>query len=206
MSDAVREGSVIVISAPSGSGKTTLCRRLLQEVPGLEFSVSHTTRPPRPGEQEGRDYHFVREEEFDRRKTAGEFLEWARVGDHLYGTAADEVRRIAAAGNDVVLDVDTQGAAAIRRAIPESVLVFILPPDRQSLQARLQGRGSETKESLQRRLGLARAEVEKADQYDYLIVNDDLESAYERLRAVVLASRCRSSRQRRRLQEILSRL
>ncbi|HZM71327.1 MAG TPA: guanylate kinase [Candidatus Cryosericum sp.] len=205
MSDALAEGSVIVVSAPSGSGKTTLCRRLLDDVPGLEFSVSHTTRPPRPGEQDGRDYHFVSGEEFERRRAAGEFIEWARVADHLYGTSGDVVRRTVARGSDVLLDVDTQGAAAIRRAIPESVLVFILPPGRQDLKARLEGRGSETKESLQRRLDLAKAEIEKAGLYDYLIVNDDLEAAYERLRAVVLASRSRLGRQKRRLQEILSR-
>ena len=205
MSDALAEGSVIVVSAPSGSGKTTLCRRLLDDVPGLEFSVSHTTRPPRPGEQDGRDYHFVSGEEFERRRAAGEFIEWARVADHLYGTSGDVVRRTVARGSDVLLDVDTQGAAAIRRAIPESVLVFILPPGRQDLKARLEVRGSETKESLQRRLGLAKAEIEKAGLYDYLIVNDDLEAAYERLRAVVLASRSRLGRQKRRLQEILSR-
>jgi len=205
LNDPAVEGSVIVVSAPSGSGKTTLCRRLLGEVAGLVFSISHTTRPPRPGETDGIDYHFVSREEFERRRGAGEFIEWAQVADHLYGTSAETMRQVVARGADALLDIDTQGALAIRRTIPEAVLVFILPPGPEALQARLEGRGSETPESLQRRLGLARGEIDKAPVYDYLIVNDDLEAAYERLRAVVLAARCRLGRQQGRLRSIAAR-
>ena len=205
MSDARVEGSLIVVSAPSGSGKTTLCRRLLAEVPGLEFSISHTTRPPRSGETEGIDYHFVSRSAFERLRDSGAFLEWAEVAGHLYGTSAEAVQRTLRRGSDALLDVDTQGALAIRAAIPEAVLVFILPPGPEALLARLENRGSETPETLERRLGLARGEIDKASSYDYLVVNDDLEAAFERLRAIVLAARCRAGRQQGRLRAIADR-
>jgi guanylate kinase len=195
-------GGVIVISAPSGAGKTTLCRRLLAELPGIEFSVSLTTRPPRPGEQEGVDYHFVSRQEFEDRRDRGGFIEWAVVAGHLYGTSGEAVRAAAGRGRDVLLDIDTQGAASIRRLVPEAVHIFILPPGPDALRARLEGRGSETAESLARRLGLARGEIEKAHLYDFIIVNDDLDQAYERLRAVVLGARCRRDRQQDRLAAI----
>ena len=196
---------MIVVSAPSGAGKTTLCRRLLAELPGIEFSISHTTRPPRSGERSGVDYHFVATEEFESLRARCEFIESAQVAGHLYGTSAAAVRDVVRRGRDVLLDLDTQGAAAIRRLIPEAVLVFILPPDPSALRARLEGRGSESPESLSRRLSLARGEIDKAPLYDYLIVNDDLEAAYDRLRAVILAARCRQSRQQSRLEEIARR-
>jgi guanylate kinase len=198
-------GSVLVVSAPSGAGKTTLCRRLLDELPGLEFSVSHTTRARRPGEAHGRDYFFVDREEFERRRQAGEFLEWATVAGHLYGTSAATVRVATEAGKDVLLDIDTQGAVAVRRLIPEAVLIFVLPPGPEALRARLLQRGSETPESLERRLRLAAAEITRAGAYDYLIVNEDLETAYFDLKSVVLAARCRTGRQGERLQAIIER-
>lgn len=198
-------GSLIVVSAPSGAGKTTLCRRLLAELPSIEFSVSHTTRPRRHDEREGVDYHFVDRDTFLRARDRGEFLEWAQVGDHLYGTAADPVRRVLAHGRDVLLDVDTQGAVSIHRLEPGAILVFILPPGPDALRQRLEARGSETPESLARRLELARGEIEKASLYEYLVVNDDLEAAYDRLRAVVLSARCRRLRQEARLRDIAGR-
>ena len=198
-------GSVLVVSAPSGAGKTTLCRRLLDELPGLEFSVSHTTRARRPGEAQGRDYFFVDREEFERRRQAGEFLEWATVAGHLYGTSAAAVRGATEAGKDVLLDIDTQGAVAVRSLIPEAVLIFVLPPGPEALRARLLQRGSETPESLERRLRLAAAEIVRAGAYDYLIVNEDLETAYFDLKSVVLAARCRTGRQGERLLAIIER-
>ena len=194
-----------MVSAPSGSGKTTLCRRLLAEVEGLVFSVSHTTRRPRPGEKDGVDYHFVSEQEFEACRSAGDFIEWAKVAGHLYGTSAETVRRTVASGMDVLLDVDTQGALAIRRVIRDAVLVFIAPPGPEALEARLLGRGTETPESVSRRLALARGEMEKAGDYDYLVVNDDLEAAFGRLRSIVLAARCRLGRQAGRLRGITAR-
>jgi guanylate kinase len=198
-------GSVLVVSAPSGAGKTTLCRRLLADLPGLEFSVSHTTRARRAAEEHGRDYFFVDRPEFERRREAGEFLEWATVAGHLYGTSAAAVRLATEAGKDVLLDIDTQGAAAVRRQMPDAVLIFILPPGPEALRTRLLQRGSETPADLERRLRLAAAEIDHAGLYDYLIVNEDLEAAYRDLKAVVLAARCRIGRQRDRLRDITGR-
>jgi len=197
------QGSVLVISAPSGAGKTTLCKRLLEEDRTGDFSVSFTTRGPRPGERDGVDYFFVGREEFERRRDRGEFVEWAAVGGHLYGTSGERVRAAAARGRDILLDIDTQGAANIRRLIPEAVLIFILPPGRAALEERLTKRGTDGPEEMARRLRLARGEVEKSPTYDYVIINDDFESAYRQLRAVVEAARCRAVRQKARLESIL---
>jgi len=196
-------GTVFVISAPSGAGKTTLCRRLLDEDRTIDFSVSTTTRSPRDGEKEGVDYHFVGREEFERRREQGEFVEWAVVGGHLYGTSGRSVQEAAERGHDILLDIDTQGAMSIRRLIPESVLIFILPPGKAALRDRLEKRGTDDAEEIARRLGLARGEVEKCPAYDYVVVNDDLEQAYRRLRAVVTASRCSQGRQASRIEAIL---
>lgn len=196
-------GTVLVISAPSGAGKTTLCKRLIQEDGNLEFSVSFTTRRARAGEREGVDYHFVDRPEFERRRERGDFIEWATVGGQLYGTSATAVKEAADRGRDILLDIDTQGALSIRRLIPEAVLVFILPPDLAALRDRLERRGTDGPEELTRRLGLARGEIEKSPAYDYVIVNDDLERAYLRLRAVLEAARCRTAMQGPRLEAIL---
>ena len=198
-------GGLLVVSAPSGAGKTTLCRRLLQALPGLVFSVSHTTRAPRASERPGVDYHFVTRDEFESRRGAGEFLEWAVVGGELYGTSSRQVEEVLRQGSDVLLDVDTQGAMAVRRLRPEAVLIFVLPPGPEALRARLLARGSETEESLERRLRLAAAEVARAGEYDYQVINDDLDAAFERLRSIVEAARCRTSRLRERVESIQAR-
>ena len=196
-------GSVFVISAPSGAGKTTLCKRLLEEDRAMDFSVSTTTRPPRDGEKDGIDYQFVGRPEFERRRDQGEFVEWALVGGYLYGTSGRSVQEAAERGQDILLDVDTQGAMSIRRLIPESVLIFILPPGRAALRKRLEKRGTDGPEEIARRLGLARGEVEKCPAYDFVIVNDDLEEAYRMLRAVVTAIRCSQRRQASRVEAVL---
>lgn len=199
----VPRGTIFVISAPSGAGKTTLCKRLLQDDRAIDFSVSCTTRPPRAGEKEGVDYHFIDRAEFERTRDRGEFVEWATVGGHLYGTSASAVQEAAMRGRDILLDLDTQGALSIRRLIPGAVLVFILPPGRAALKERLERRGTDGPDEVARRLALARGEVEKSPAYDYVIINDDLETAYLHLRSVVEASRCRTERQRPRLDAIL---
>ena len=148
MSEKLPHGDLFVISAPSGAGKTTLCRRLLSGLEGIDFSISDTTRSPRAGERDGVDYHFVDREVFDRRRKAGEFLEWAVVGGEVYGTSAESVRQARARGRDVLLDIDTQGAESVRRSVPEAILIFILPPSREALRGQLEGRGTETPEGL----------------------------------------------------------
>jgi guanylate kinase len=202
LSDATAPGAVFVVSAPSGAGKTTLCKRLLAEVPALEFSVSFTTRAPRPGEREGVDYHFVGRDEFDRRRRDGEFLEWAMVDGECYGTSGRAVKEATGAGQDILLDIDSQGAEKVRTLIPDAVLIFIMPPGKEALRKRLMKRGTDTPETMARRLSLAWGEILKASLYDYVIINDDLEEAYERLRSIVVASRCRRERQTARIKEI----
>lgn len=189
------EGDLFVVSGPSGAGKSTLIRRLLESVAGLDFSVSYTTRLPRPNERAGVDYHFVDHAEFDRMERAGEFLEWAHVHDHRYGTSARLVRQSREAGHDVLLDLDTQGARSVRSLHAGAVLVFVLPPGRQALSQRLRGRGQESPEEAERRLRKALGEIEQADGYDYLVVNDDIEHALAILQAIVAARRARASRQ-----------
>ncbi len=184
-----------MISAPSGTGKTTLIRKLLSGLTEIDFSVSFTTRSRREGEREGTDYQFVKPDEFNQMVEAGEFLEWAQVYGHHYGTSAKRVDESLSSGRDVLLDIDTQGAASVRRLRQEAVLIFILPPDRATLERRLQRRGVDAPEEITRRLVAARMELERYTMYDYIVVNDSIEEALKRLEAIVLAHRCRRSRQ-----------
>jgi guanylate kinase len=195
-------GSVFVVSAPSGAGKTTLCRRLFEELQGIVFSVSYTTRKPRAGEQEGVDYQFTDRADFERRRKKGELVEWAMVDGQMYGTSAAQVKQATAAGQDILLDIDTQGAENVRHLIPDAVLIFVLPPSREALRERLEGRGTENPEALARRMSLARGEIQKASMYDYIVINDELDAAYQQLRAIVIGTRCRRERQMGRVKEI----
>lgn len=179
---------MLVISGPSGVGKGTLAKRLMQEK-GFSFSVSCTTRGPRPGEVEGKDYFFITEEEFLRREGNGEFLETALVHNNHYGTPLNPARSAIEAGRDLLLDIDPQGGVAVMEKAPEAVTVFLLPPSWEELEDRLRGRGTETEEQIQRRLKNAKAEVDYLPRYHYVIVNDDLEQAYEKLCAIVLAEK-----------------
>jgi guanylate kinase len=197
MSGAAR-GSLFIVSSPSGGGKTTLIRRLLANPPGeepLRFSVSHTTRPRREGEVDGREYHFVTAEEFEKMARHDDFLEHNEVHGNFYGTAKAEVLPRLAAGEDVILDIDVQGARDIRAAYPEAILIFIVPSSAGVLADRLRKRGLDAEDAIRKRLINAAKEIAQAEEFQYLIVNDDLETASLELESVVRASRLTPARQ-----------
>ncbi|HET7840767.1 MAG TPA: guanylate kinase [Terriglobia bacterium] len=196
-------GSVIVISAPSGSGKSTLVKKLMASVPGMVFSVSYTTRPRRMGEKHGREYFFVVPRTFRRMIAAGEFVEWADVHGELYGTARGQIRKAQTAGKDVLLDIDVQGHRQVRRKIPEAVSIFLLPPSYRELARRLRKRHSDAPEVIRRRLRNAQKEIKHWREYDYLIVNDRLPTALQKLCAVVEAARARRQVQQESVQKTL---
>ena len=197
-------GILFVISSPSGGGKGTLIRRILTHMPRLGYSVSWTTRAPRQGETNGRDYHFVSPEEFGAARERGEFLEWAVVHGNLYATSLKVVERELAAGRDIVLEIDVQGAAIVRRAGIEAVSIFILPPSFEILRRRLIGRQSENSEALAVRLQNSRGEVEHYREFDYLVLNDDVERAATQLASIVYAERARRARQERLAERVLA--
>jgi guanylate kinase len=184
---------VIVVSAPSGAGKSTVLTRVLDDMPGLRFSVSHTTRPPRPGERDGVEYHFVDRPAFERLRDDGQLLEWAEVHGNLYGTGLEELGRARDRGVDLLLDVDVQGAVQVREKMPEAVTVFILPPSYVVLEGRLRGRGQDDEATMKRRLAAAGRELHAFERYDYAIVNEDLDMCVEALKSIVRAARCRVS-------------
>ncbi len=185
---------LVVVSAPSGAGKTSLCEWVVTAVAGLAHSVSFTTRPPRRDEQHGRDYHFVDEAAFRGMVDRGEFAEWAVVHGHLYGTSQALLERHFTAGLDVILDIDTQGAALLRRGHPHGVFVFIVPPSWAMLEERLRRRQSDAEADIQGRLQRARVEVKSYAEYQYVIVNDEFARAAEEMKAIIVAERRRSSR------------
>ena len=187
-------GNVFVVSAPSGTGKSTLCHRLVKDVPGLIFSTSYTTRKPRPGEADGVDYLFIGEHAFTEMVQAGGFLEWVEVYGQRYGTGRAWIEEKLQAGVDILLDIETTGAKHVHEAMPDAVMIFILPPSRAELERRLQGRRTESDEQMRLRLQRARHELEQYGYYDYLVVNDDLERAYRDLSSIVLATRSRRAR------------
>lgn len=191
----MNDGILFVVSAPSGAGKTTILQKMMADLPGLVFSVSYTTRAPRPGEQDGRDYHFISHEAFTliRSRQPIGFLEWAEVHGNLYGTGREEVERLLGAGRDVVLDIDVQGAMQVRKT-SDPILIFIAPPSPAELESRLRKRGTETEATIALRLENARREMQYAEGYDYLIVNDRLADAVDCLRSIVVAERCRRRR------------
>lgn len=189
-----RRGALFVVSAPSGAGKTTLCREARHLLPDLAYSVSYTTRPPRAGEIGGTDFHFVTEATFRDLRERGEFAEWASVHGNLYGTRASVLESALQDGRDILLDIDTQGAAQLRRRYPEAVLVFIVAPSMAELEQRLRERRSDAAGEITRRLDRAREEVRMWRQYDYLIVNRDVKDAVEQLTAIIVAERSRTSR------------
>lgn len=199
-------GRLYVVTAPSGAGKTTLTRALLAGDPELRFSVSFTTRAPRAGEQDGRDYFFVDRARFEAMIAAGELLEYARVFDNFYGTGRAQIEQHTRAGRNVLLDIDWQGARQVRSRMPESVLIFIMPPSLAELERRLRGRATDSDEVIARRLAEARADMSHWDEFDYVIVNDDVAQATGALRDVVAgrntANRADGATLRRRLEAI----
>ncbi len=180
---------VYIVSAPSGSGKSTLVNVLFTLVPHLDFSVSYTTRPPRGSEKNGKEYFFITKQDFDAMIAANEFLEYANVFGKYYGTARRFLREAEAAGHDLLLDIDVQGAAQIKQKIPDAVSIFILPPGREQLEWRLRNRGQDSEEEIRRRLDTARREIEQYTKYDYILVNDKIEQSTDELKAIVLAER-----------------
>lgn len=217
--------NIYIISAPSGSGKSTLVGKVRQIVPGLEFSISYTTRKPRGNEQNGREYFFVSRGEFEQMIGRDEFLEYADVFGNWYGTAKCFLQDAKQKGNDLLLDIDVQGAEQIKRKLPQAVSIFILPPNRQTLEQRLRSRSLDAEDVIQRRLVTASREIENYGKYDYILINDRLEESIEALKAILLAERlkrpgvqrnaadnetlaraesCRLSRVRERLQPILA--
>lgn len=191
----MEQGMMLVISGPSGVGKGTLAKRLMEEK-GFAFSVSCTTRAPRPMEVEGKDYYFITEEEFARKEKAGEFLETALVHKHHYGTPLAPAREAIVAGRDLLLDIDPQGGMLVMQKVPEAVTVFLLPPSWEELEERLRRRGTESEEQIQRRLHNAKREVDYLPHYRYVLVNDELDSAYETLAAIVMAEKHNTVRYR----------
>jgi guanylate kinase len=188
-----RRGTLFVVSAPSGAGKTTLCREIRLRLPDLAYSVSVTTRSPRPGEVDGTDFRFVREAEFQAMLARNEFAEWAKVHGNLYGTRARSLEEALGAGRDVLLDIDTQGAAQLRAryTAADAVLIFVVAPSVKELEQRLRERRSDQDADIERRLRRAREEIALWRQYDYLIVNRDVKEALDQLESIILAERCR---------------
>ena len=191
-------GHLYIVTAPSGTGKTTLVRLLLENDPGIRLSISYTTRAPRNGEQAGRDYHFIDVPDFLAKIKSGDFLEWAEVHGNYYGTSKSWIEAEMAAGRDVLLEIDWQGAQQVRKAFPETIGVFILPPSFDELERRLSGRGTDSARVIARRLAAARDEMRHVGEFDYVIINDDLQQALGDLLSVVRASRLHGEVQRQR--------
>lgn len=202
--EAGRRGLLFVVSAPSGTGKTTLCRAMTQIFPGLHYSISFTTRPPRAGDRDGKDYHFVSPAEFQRMIDAGEFAEWAEIYGHRYGTSGVILEKIRAEGRDIILDIDEQGARQLRDKNLSAIFILVLPPTLDELERRLAGRKTEDRSALEERLRKAKSEMAEARWYDYIVVNDSLENGEERLSAIILAENCRRERMMGLLENLLA--
>jgi len=198
----MRDGILFVVSAPSGAGKTSLCKEIVDFYPSLGHSVSYTTRARRGGERDGIDYHFVSEEVFRSMVDDGAFAEWAQVHDNFYGTSLNIIEQAKAAGQDLLLEIDCQGAVQIKQNCPEAVFIFILPPDYSELRKRLEKRGTDSADVIERRLKNAAGEITQAGWYDYLIINDDFSVAADNFKAIIRAEGVRASRCRRDVESI----
>lgn len=199
-------GTLYVVAAPSGAGKTTLVKMLLQKKPYLRLSVSFTTRAPRPGEVQGREYNFVSQEEFQAMQARGDFLEWAEVHGNFYGTSRSWIEARMRENQEILLEIDWQGARQVRALFPEALGIFILPPDLETLSDRLSGRGTDSPQVIARRLAVAEAEMRHVGEFDYVIINDDLNQALQDFCAIVRASKLSLHAQRTRYPALFSRL
>ena len=196
MNDKTGPSLLIVLSGPSGAGKGTLSKLLLKDMPNIYYSVSATTRLKRNGEVEGRNYFFIEEDSFKEMIEKGEFLEWANVYGNYYGSPKENVKKQLEIGRDVLLEIDIQGALQIKRQLPEGVFVFIVPPSINELKRRIEKRGTDTKDVIEKRMESVYEELNYVTEYDYVVINDDLESAMEKLRAIIIAEKCRSHRRK----------
>ncbi len=190
----LKKGLLIVISGPSGVGKGTICRELFSKYDDIVYSVSTTTRKPRPGEVEGKHYFFTTEEEFQKLIAQNAFLEWAKVYDNYYGTPRQYVEEILQAGKDCILEIDIQGALQVKQKIPEGIFIFVVPPSLQELTRRITCRGTEDPSEIEKRMSQVSEEMSHLKDYDYIVVNDEVTSAVEKIRAIIVAERCRSAR------------
>ncbi|MCD5397414.1 guanylate kinase [candidate division NPL-UPA2 bacterium] len=186
-----RKGIIFIISSPSGGGKTTICRELLKQLPELGYSISMTSRSPRLGEKEGKDYFFISKEEFDEKISKGEFVEWAQVHGYHYGTPRPFLEEVLRSDRDIILDIDVQGALQIKKEYKTSCLIFLLPPSLETLASRLRKRKTDDKKEIEKRLGKAQEEITFLKEYDYAIVNQELSQAVEEAKAIIIAERCR---------------
>lgn len=196
------EGLLVVISGASGTGKGTVCKKLFETEKTLAFSVSATTRAPRVGEVDGVNYWFLEKERFEKMIEAGEFLEWAKVYDNYYGTPLKKVEERLKNGEDILLEIDTQGALNIMKKMPKGVFIFLLPPSLEELKRRIEGRGTETEESLKKRLGAAKEEIALGEKYQYLVVNDEVKNAVESIKNILKAEKLKSERNLNLLEEL----
>ena len=196
-------GLLFVVSAPSGTGKTTVVEHLVQRTPRLKQSISFTSRAARPGEMDGVDYNFISRQTFEEMRQRGEFLEWADIFGNLYGTGMSETERALAAGLDLVLVIDVQGARQVRQRVPEAVAIFVLPPDFEALAMRLRGRNKDSPEAIERRMMTARQEVGAVCEYDYVFVNDELDRCVEEVDAIIIAERARLVRRKSLIEPIV---
>ncbi|MBQ3508878.1 MAG: guanylate kinase [Peptococcaceae bacterium] len=195
MQQETKRGTLVVLSGPSGTGKGTVCGVVRNHLgDAVRYSISATTRKPRTGEEHGREYFFFTKEEFETLRDQNGFLEWAQVYDNYYGTPRAFVEEVLASGKDCILEIDPQGALQVRKATDEAVLVFIAPPSLEELRSRLTGRGTESAEEVEKRLSCAESELAYRDKYDYIIINDDVETAAAKMEAILLAEKCRSAR------------
>jgi len=197
------KGIFIVVSAPSGTGKSTICQKLLQACPELRFSVSYTSRPPRPNEVDGKDYHFISRQEFQSRIDDGEFVEWVENYGNLYGSSMKATKSFLHNGQDLLLDIEPRGAKNIKRKFRGGVYVFVLPPSRDELLKRLEGRDCETDKVIQDRFDQAEGELKEISWYDYIIINKDLETAVDQLISIYKAEKCKRTRLRSEIKKFI---
>ena len=198
----MNKGLLIVVSGPSGTGKGTVCTELLTQTPDLAYSISATTRKPRTGEIDGQNYYFLDKATFEKMIGDGGFLEYANVYGNYYGTPLGKIEERLAAGEDILLEIDTQGALNVMKKCPEGLFIFLLPPSIGELERRIRGRGSETEDSLGKRLGAAKAEIAIGKKYNYIVVNDTVKNAVKHIKSIMIAEHCRVSRNEDKIEEL----